>query len=407
MAAEFDDGSTQGRYGNRNFFYWNCQFHNGALAASWIKRGQWIGHNYQRCRPSEYNILAYDKVNDSRFWKSTRTIYNANQTGNVVNKNTGTNYDIAIGDPVIVFIPNGSVSEDGSSITYHWDTAWDTKHLALVGESDFEFDGKVVPNAVVHYNKNADGKWRMQNTSTDAKIAVPKNAYVGLSKFEDGTRTAEGGNSYRDGVLARVAETYLIKAEALVRQGKYSDALAPINAVRQRAQYKANEERSRHQDGQEAFEKTSMFSQNSSNVPNSTWYKAYSKKNTYVISTGVSDFSNATSLAVSTTGKLPKEDEYILKQLNCSGDYDRMLNFIMNERTRELNGEFQRWEDLSRTKLLIRRTMVFNTETAAAGFLKEYHLLRPIPQSFIDGLVNDDGSALTDAQKNALQNPGY
>lgn len=29
------------------------------------------------------------------------------------------------------------------------------------------------------------------------------------------------------------------------------------------------------------------------------------------------------------------------------------------------------------------------------------------PQSFIDGLVNEDGSALTDAQRDALQNPGY
>jgi hypothetical protein len=136
-------------------------------------------------------------------------------------------------------------------------------------------------------------------------------------------------------------------------------------------------------------------------------YKAYSKKNTYVISTGVSDFSTATSLAVSSTSTLPKEDEYILKQLNCSGDYDRMLNFVMNERTRELNGEFLRWEDLSRTKLLIRRTMAFNTETAAAGFLNEHHYYRPIPQSFIDGLINENGSSLTDEQKAALQNQGY
>lgn len=403
MAAEFDNGSTQGRFGNRNFFYWNCQFHNGALASSWITRGYWIGHNYQRCRPTEYNIISYDKVNDSRFWKSVRTIYNANKTGSVKNKNTNADYDIAIGDPVIVFIPNGSVSEDGSSLTYWWDNSWNGKHFALVGESDFEFEGKVVPNAIVHYNGNADGRWRVQNNSTNAIVAVPNNAYVGLSKFEDGTRTAESGNSYRDGVLARLAETYLIKAEALVRQGKYQDALAPINDIRRRAQYKANEDRSRHRDGQEAFETSSLYATGS----NATLYRAYSKKNTYVISTGVDDFSTTTSLEVSSTSKLPKEDEYILKQLNCSGDYDRMLNFIMNERTRELNGEFHRWEDLSRTKLLVRRTMLFNKETAASNTLKEHHLYRPIPQTFIDGLVNQDGSALTDAQRNELQNPGY
>jgi hypothetical protein len=402
MAAEFDNGSTQGRFGNRNFFYWNCQFHNGAFG-TWIGRGPWIGHNYQRCRPTEYNMLSYDKVNDSRFWKSTRTIYNANKTANIKNKNTNENYSIAVGDPVIVFIPNGTVSDDGASIAYRWDPAWNGKHFALVGESDFEFEGKVVPNAIVHYNGNANGQWRMQNKSDNALAAFPKNGYVGLSKFEDGTRTAESGNSYRDGVLARVAETYLIKAEALVRQGKYQEALDPVNKVRQRAQYKANEDRTRHQDGQEAYESTAMFTTGN----NANSYRAYSKKNTYVVSTGVDDFSLASTLNVSSISKLPKEDEYILKQLNCSGDYDRMLNFIMNERTRELNGEFLRWEDLSRTKLLVRRTMLFNTETKASNTLKEHHLLRPIPQSFIDGLTQEDGSPLTDEQKNALQNPGY
>lgn len=422
MAAEFDNGSTQGRFGNRNFYYWNCQFHNGAFG-TWIQRGPWIGHNYQRCRPTQYNILSYDKVNDSRFWKSTRTIYNANKTATVMNNNASSqqraNYDIAEGDPVIVFIPNGSVTEDGSAITYHWDEAWNDKHFALVGYSDFEFEGKVVPNAIIHYNGNAGGKWRIQNKITGEtqttngvehfvangteEVAYPNNGYVGLSKFEDGTRTSEGGNSYRDGVLARVAETYLIKAEALVRQGKYTEALEPINVIRRRAQYKAGEDRSRHRDGQEAFETSSLFNTGT----NATRYLAYSKKNTYVVSTGVDDFSNATDLTVSSINRLPKEDEYILKQLNCSGDYDRMLNFIMNERTRELNGEFLRWEDLSRTQLLVRRAMAFNTQTAAAGALKEYHQLRPIPQAFIDQLVNEDGSPLSDAQKDALQNPGY
>lgn len=406
MAAEFDNGSTQGRFGNRNFYYWNCQFHNGAFG-TWIRRGPWIGHNYQRCRPTEYNILSYDKTNDSRFWKSTRTVYNANQSGNRVNNNTGENYEIQVGDPVIVFIPNGTVSDDGTTLTYHWEDTWNGKHFALVGESDFEFEGKIVPNAIIHYNGNANGRWRVQNTSTNNIVSVPNNGYVGLSKFEDGTRTSEGGNSYRDGILARVAETYLIKAEALVRQGKYQEALEPINAIRRRAQYKAGEDRSRHQDGQEAFESSSLFTASSNGAPNSTWYQAYSKKNSYVVATGVRDFNAGTNLEVSSISTLPKEDEYILRQLGCSGDYDRMLNFIMNERTRELNGEFHRWEDLSRTKLLIRRTMLFNRETAAANALNEHHLVRPIPQTFIDGLTNEDGSSLNDEQRRALQNPGY
>ena len=35
------------------------------------------------------------------------------------------------------------------------------------------------------------------------------------------------------------------------------------------------------------------------------------------------------------------------------------------------------------------------------------HELRPIPQSFIDGLRNEDGSNLSEAQAKAWQNPGY
>jgi SusD family. len=91
--------------------------------------------------------------------------------------------------------------------------------------------------------------------------------------------------------------------------------------------------------------------------------------------------------------------------LNCSGDKERMINFILDERTRELNGEFNRWEELSRTKTLVKRAKVFNAQASAN--VAEKHLLRPIPQTFIDGLLNEDGSNLTTEQKAALQNPGY
>lgn len=394
LVAQFNkDAAADGRYGNRIYSNFNPQFSN-AVFGNWIQRGQWVGVDFQRCRPTEYNYMCFDKVNDSRFWKSFRTIFNANRNlgESSYDKPDGTKYVIAeVGDPVIMFIPNGTKA---NNIYYAED--WNQYQFGERGKSTFKYNGKDVPNAILHYTKN--GQW---NT-------YPDNVFCGLCKVEDGTRDDEKNDySSRDGVLARVAETYLLKAEALVRQNKYQEAINVINILRERAEYKPGEDRTIHTDGNQAFETNSQYEKYT------TYYKAHSKVNTYVLSTGVSDFSDATDLTISSYTQLPEEDELILSKLNgvkgysCSGDYERMLNFIMNERTRELDGEWVRWEDLSRTKLLVPRAYAFNKEVATSASLDDHHVLRPIPQSFIDGLTNEDGSALSDEQKKALQNPGY
>ena len=135
------------------------------------------------------------------------------------------------------------------------------------------------------------------------------------------------------------------------------------------------------------------------------WKYSHPWKNSYYLSTGIERTTAASNLQIQSYTQLPAEDEAILSAIGCSGDKDRMINFIMNERTRELLGEWNRWEELSRTNLLIRRAKAFNPE--AKGITAGKHELRPIPQTFIDGLQHEDGSNLSDAEKAAWQNPGY
>jgi hypothetical protein len=90
----------------------------------------------------------------------------------------------------------------------------------------------------------------------------------------------------------------------------------------------------------------------------------------------------------------------MLTKIGASSNYERALHFILNERSRELLGEWQRWETLSRTGTLIKRAKAFNPETSTF-ITANKHKLRPIPQVFIDGLTNDDGSDLTAEQKKA------
>lgn len=72
------------------------------------------------------------------------------------------------------------------------------------------------------------------------------------------------------------------------------------------------------------------------------------------------------------------------------------LDFILDERARELAGEVNRWMDLKRTGKLIERTLMYNPHAAMNDALEQKHLLRPIPQVEIDvtnGAIE--------------QNPGY
>ncbi len=247
------------------------------------------------------------------------------------------------------------------------------------------------------------------------------NVFCGINKTDDGSRTAEKGDAHRDVIMARTGETYLIKAEAQVRSGNFQDAISTINQLRARAEWKNGEDREYYTDGSMAFLKSAGGDEdnstalstlgkckdaNGTKINNTEAFKAsFLQKNTYYLSTGIERTTDASSLQISSYSSLPAEDEAILSAMGVNGDKDRLINFILNERTRECLGEWNRWEELSRTKTLVQRAKLFNPEAAAN--IADKHLLRPIPQTFLDQLQHEDGTNLSDEEKAAMQNPGY
>ncbi|HVG15965.1 MAG TPA: RagB/SusD family nutrient uptake outer membrane protein [Chitinophagaceae bacterium] len=326
---------------------------------------------FSRLATNYFMYRVYDLVNDSRFWKSFRTKYLVNRAAApYVNGDVGVMY--VINQPGDTRFPTYRIQ---NSVTY----ARTNRPIASVYVA--------YPNG----------------TTTDGALFADVR-FPSLSKFFDGSRV--GGfndiRGLRDITLARSAETYLIAAEAKIRlaaagTGSYADALPYINAVRVRAQYQAGESRTAYYDGGGASNATLQ-----AGLPFS-----YMAENSYAESNNfnlLSTPTTATSLTVASVSALPASDEHIISRLGYTSSYDRMMAFLLNERSRELAGEYLRWQDLSRTKTLVARAKTFNPD--AAPNIKDHHLLRPIPQTFLDG-IQAGGVNLTSTQKQAMQNPGY
>lgn len=76
------------------------------------------------------------------------------------------------------------------------------------------------------------------------------------------------------------------------------------------------------------------------------------------------------------------------------------IDYILDERGRELVGEYKRWFDLKRTGTLVARASAYNYKVKAANFVGvggQLKILRPIPQTALDLNQNKDFP----------QNPGY
>lgn len=387
FSAQFTN-VTPAAEGNRQHLYFVSQYNN----LTGFTRDIAGGREYQRLRPSRYLLDVFDRTNDSRIWKSFRTkssLNNSKTAGQLsgADPNSGNNYTYELGDLGLIYILN-----DKADTRFSTSTPLITNHTGVYYYNPYS--KKPTPHT---YVLNLEG-------GGDHFLSVGfKNRFPSLNKWYDGSRPNHNyENGARDGILARSAETYLIKAEALIRQQKFDDAIQVINIVRRRAQFKDGEDRAAYTDGGAAYLNNTAGQQN---YAEGVKVCSFRNRNSYYESLNISETTDATDLTEYTVSNLPPEDEAVIAKLGYTSNYDRMMCFLLNERTRELTGEFQRWPDLARTKTLLDRAKAFNPE--AAPNITEKHYLRPIPQQFLDAIHNEKGQPLSADEKKAMQNPGY
>jgi len=160
--------------------------------------------------------------------------------------------------------------------------------------------------------------------------------FPSVKKFDDPLRPGINDASLRPIVLFRLSELYLIAAEAAFKTGDYTTEATMINALRSRAAVRP---------------------------------------------------ASAPPAPAGAVAAM----QVTAAQLQTGG-----IDFILDERSRELYGESLRWYDLVRTQSLIRRVKALNPE--AGAYIQDFMSLRPIPQSQID---------LVTAGPKFPQNPGY
>ncbi|WP_374166619.1 RagB/SusD family nutrient uptake outer membrane protein [Arcticibacter sp. MXS-1] len=383
LSAQFSDNTaTKGRYGNQMHLYFPSIYQT----LPGMRRDIAGGREFQRLRTTNYAIDVYDRVNDSRFWKSFKTRYICN------NPSTAPKWTAQ-------YAPNAGLSGQPKftggqeAVLYIVNNAGDTRYTP----ANLNYRA---PQMYVRYfsgeNESLTGAHGNFGyiSSTDAKVV---SAWVALSKYMDGSRTDVASQfGQRDGILARLADTYLMAAEAYGRLGKYDQALPYINALRDRAAYKEGEDRSFYVDGGVAYKNNT--------AANTAAFVSYSDRNTYFESNNipVTTASTLSSMHISSVNEIFNSTHEFYDKVGASSESEKFLNFILNERSRELMGELLRWEDLARTKTLIKRATVFNDEAKP----QEKHYLRPIPQSFLDA-IKSNGKALTPEEKQNMQNPGW
>lgn len=353
FAAQFSSNLVLAGNNNRTHEYYPTQYDVGMPG---MGRDFFNGRPFRRLRPTDYTIDIFDKINDSRFFKTFQTVYYRNVA--VTATETFPKWTAANApNPSLIGKPRVMLG--------------DTAALFIVNPANMPLLSSTIA-AMRYYSVFA--RYRQASPGGVVTTDFSPNKYLTMWKHADPIRLTTTNNEergIRNGTLARLGETYLIIAEAYGRKGDYANALNYVNILRRRAAYKASEDRS-PQIWQYTGGPNSLAGTETANLATTALFTTNAASELYPSSVG------------STEG--------------------RFIHFMLNERTRELCGEFYRWEDLVRTETFYERSKLYNADIS--GSFAPFHKLRPIPYlQMIAQTVN--GHPMSTSEMAAYQNPGY
>jgi len=413
-AAQFDVNTTlDGRFNNRN-----CNYHIGDYTnQTGVTRSMAYGRPFGTYKPTDWAYDNFhDKIYDSRYYKTFQHEYISNMsTGNTsytwnaasaawYNANKpATAATVKASDKRIIFGQRALTYLENSPAT-----ALDSLQAM---SQPYQLMARWIKGKTgnLYYRVWIDGTGIGLNNSK----AAP---FLSVKKFIDPQRggstdesnfNSEAGT--RDAILMRLAETYLIRAEAYGRKGDYTNALADINVVRYRAAWKAGETRP---------EVCALWEPQAKTLP------AIELQAPYTVSA-----STTAALLASEANFTPGDPKAIAENYipTVTTKADMFIHFIYNEKAREFLGEGLSWEDQHNAGILYTRLINCNQEASplkglwpvaknggtsgqdgnGKGQYKEWYTFRVWPQAFVSLLTDKLGNPLSTADQAAYQNLGY
>ena|GEM_PF-128682 len=476
LSAQYEPTQTyNGRYGDASAISLTHVYNsNHTTANAGILRDINYGRPYATLMPSDWGYDQFsDKANDSRYYKSFLTSYNVTATDgsgkpwDLISAYYYNNKQLPVGSTPVTVTSKGRMSYGNIGLVYienarsepldslwvmsqpyvinvRWivgspnnggyvntiKTAAGTKDSLVTG---FKPGGDIDPANPVVTNYAAEGRklyYRISGTNGTA-FGIDRGTtnavwYMGTNKWLDKTRgkgTSANGSQSFDTPVFRLAETYLIRAEAYGRKLDYTSAITDLNVIRKRAAYHVGEKRS-----------TILIAVEPSVITGSSIVPALEKLSPYTVTTD--SYAQITIDGTEWDGVSAKsvKENY---PVEATTTLDRFIHFIYNERGRELIFELTTTEDLHNAGILYERVRdrdmlgapATSTGTTAFPFpiddpgsstgvsigatgvgkgqFQKYHTFKPWPTAFLQLLTDEENSALTDEEKAAYQNPGY